>query len=33
MIANVLYLLEKCLKVKIHKMLGRQTNVYVPNFM
>ena len=23
------YLLDKCLKVKIHKILGRQTNVYI----
>ena len=32
-IANVFYLLDKCLKMKVNKMLGRQTNVYVPTFM
>ena len=30
---NVLYLLDKFLKVKVHKMLRCQTNVYVPTFM
>ena len=24
--------LDKCLKVKVHQILGRQTNVYVPTF-
>ena len=31
--ATVLYLLGKCLKMKVHKMLERQINVYVPIFM
>ena len=31
-IANVLYILNKCLKMKIHRILGRQANVYVPTF-
>ena len=31
-IAHVSYLLGKCLKVEVHKMLGRQTNVYVSTF-
>ena len=31
--AYVLYLLDKCLRMKVHKMLGRQTNVYVPTFI
>ena len=30
---TVLYLLDKCLKMKVHKMLERQTNVYLPTFM
>ena len=32
-IETVLYLLDKCLKMKVHKMLERQTNVYAPTFM
>ena len=32
-IANVLYLLRKCLKMKVHKILESQTNVYVPTFI
>ena len=32
-IVNVLYLLGKCLKMKVHEMLRRQMNVYVPTFM
>ena len=32
-IKTVLYLLDKCLKIKVHKMLERQRNVYVPTFM
>ena len=32
-IETVLYILNKCLKMKVHKMLERQTNVYVPTFM
>ena len=31
-IANILYLLNKRLKVKVHKMLGRQTNIYIPTY-
>ena len=31
--ATDLYLLDKCLKTKVHKMLERQTNVYLPTFM
>ena len=27
------YLLDKCLKMKVHKMLERQTNFYVPTFI
>ena len=30
---TVLYLLNKYLKMKVHKILERQTNVYVPTFM
>ena len=26
------YLLNKCLKMKVHKMLERQTNIYVLTF-
>ena len=29
--ATVLYLLDICLKMKVHKMLDHQTNVYVPD--
>ena len=29
-IETYLYLLNKCLKIKVHKILERQTNVYVP---
>ena len=32
-IANVFYLLDTFIKVKVHKMLGRQTDIYVPTFM
>ena len=32
-IKTVLYLLNRCLKMKVHKILERQTNVYVPTFM
>ena len=28
-VETVLYLLNKCLKMKVHKILERQTNVYV----
>ena len=31
--AYVLYLLYKCLRMKVHKMLGRQTNVHVTTFI
>ena len=31
--AAVLYLSDECLKMKVHKMLERQTNVYVPTSM
>ena len=31
--ATVLYLSDKCLKMKIHKILERQKNVYVSTFM
>ena len=32
-IETVLYLLNKCLKMKVHKIVERQTNAYVPSFM
>ena len=32
-IETVLYLLNKCLKMKVIKILECQTNVYVPTFM
>ena len=32
-IETVLYLLDKCLQMKVHKILECQTNVYVPTFM
>ena len=32
-IETVSYLLNKCLKMKVHKMLERQTNIYIPTFM
>ena len=32
-IKTALYLLDKCLKMKIYKMLERQTNVNVPAFI
>ena len=32
-VETVLYLLSKCLKMKVHKILERQTNVYVSIFI
>ena len=32
-ISNVLYLLDKCLKLRLHKMLECQTTIHVPTFM
>ena len=32
-VVYLVYLLDKCLKMKVHKMLERQTNVYVPTFI
>ena len=32
-VVYLLYLLDKCLKMKVHKMLECQTNVYVPTFI
>ena len=30
---TILYLFDKCLKMKVHKILECETNVYVPTFM
>ena len=32
-VVSLVYLLRKCLKMKVHKMLERQMNIYVPTFM
>ena len=32
-VVYLVYLLDKCLKMKVHKMLEHQRNVYVPIFI
>ena len=32
-VVYLLYILDKCLKIKVHKMLECQTIIYIPTFM